>query len=116
MPGAPGSCLKAGRELAHQALLEQVRELDLEGIVAKHRHILPFTSRIVSKATGNLRPILNLTVILGSLPNTDRRASNPGPSHGHQNLLELHPKQHPPFHLLLMADAILITLQAARPT
>src|SRR3989454_12241798 len=115
MHGAPGSCLKAGRELAHQALLEQVRELDLEGIVAKHRHILPFTSRIVSKATGNLRPILNLTVILGSLPNTDRRESNPGPSHGNQTLLEIPPMKYLPFTLLLMAAAMLIACGAGHP-
>jgi len=115
MPGAPGSCLKAGREPGYQALLEQVRELDLECIVAKHSHILPFTSRIVSKATGNLRPILNLTVILGSLPNTDRRESNPGPSHGNQTLLEIPPMKYLPFTLLLMAAAMLIACGAGHP-
>ncbi len=83
--------------------------------LAKHRHILPFTSRIVSKATGNLRPILNLTVILGSLPNTDRRESNPGPSHGNQTLLEIPPMKYLPFTLLLMAAAMLIACGAGHP-
>jgi len=59
------------------ALFEQVYELDLEGIVHKDSHA-PLTPRIVSKAPGKLRPTLNLTVILGSLPNADRRKSNPG--------------------------------------
>ena len=59
------------------ALFEQVYELDLEGIVDKDSHA-PLTPRIVSKAPGKLRPTLNLTVILGSLPNADRRKSNPG--------------------------------------
>ena len=36
-----------------------------------------------------LRPTLNLTVILGSLPNADRRRCNPGPNHGNQTLLEI---------------------------
>src|SRR6266566_7576809 len=85
MPGAPGSCLKAGREPGVPGTPLASARLDLEGIVAKHRHILPFTSRIVSKATGNLRPILNLPVILGSLPNTDRRESNPRPKSRQSN-------------------------------
>ena len=59
------------------ALFEQLYELDLEGIVDKDSHA-PLTPRIVSKAPGKLRPTLNLTVILGSLPNADRRKSNPG--------------------------------------
>src|SRR3989441_2305523 len=93
MPGAPGSCLKAGREPGAQGTPRASARTGFGGIVAKHRHILPFTSRIVSKATGNLRPILNLTVILGSLANTDRRESNPGPSHGNQTLLEIPPDE-----------------------
>src|SRR6266566_5723623 len=108
MPGAPGSCLKAGREPGVPGTPLASARLDLEGIVAKHRHILPFTSRIVSKATGNLRPILNLTVILGSLPNTDRRGSNPGPSHGNQTLLEIPPMKYLPFTLLPMVAAVLV--------
>src|SRR5439155_23301364 len=106
---------KRAAKLAQQALLEQVRELDLEGIVAKRRHILPFTSRIVSKATGNLRPILNLTVILSSLPNTDRRESNPGPSYGNQALLEIPPMKYLPFTLLLMVAAVLVACGAGHP-
>src|SRR5438874_13389382 len=97
-----------GANLGYQALLEQVRELDLECIVAKHRLILPFKSRFVSIATGNLRPILNLTVILGLLPNTDRRESNPGPSHGNQTWLDIHPMNYLPFTFLLMVGAVLV--------
>jgi len=69
----------------------------------------------VSKATGNLRPILNLTVILGSLPNTDRRESNPGPSHGNQTLLEIPPMKYLPFTLLLMVAAVLVACGAGHP-
>ena len=115
MPGAPGSCLKAGREPGAPGTPRASARLDLECIVAKHSHILPFTSRIVSKATGNLRPILNLTVILGSLPNTDRRESNPGPSHGNQTLLEIPPMKYLPFTLLLMVAAVLVACGAGHP-
>src|SRR2546425_3268028 len=111
----PGSCLKAGREPGAPGTPRASARTGFGGIVAKHRHILPFTSRIVSKATGNLRPILNLTVILGSLPNTDRRESNPGPSHGNQTLLEIPPMKYLPFTLLLMAAAMLIACGAGHP-
>ena len=58
MPGAPGSCLKAGREPGYQALLEQVRELDLEGIVSQAQ--AHTTLYVTDREQSNWQPETNL--------------------------------------------------------